>query len=159
MLCSIFSMWKVYYNLVSAPSLVIRILNPLHTALLDPGRHLNRSTYCHPEFRNTELPLSLSTPWKHIGQKVYNLACVLLTAEVVCRYKLTGLLSIIPAMSRGEYDAMLCDFHFKNRGLLMVYKQQVFCSVWRYDMQSEPKVTLHLYCIHQVNPSVNCHMS
>jgi hypothetical protein len=62
MLCSICSMCKVYYNLISAPSLVIRILNPLHTAVLDPGQHLNRSPYCHPGFRNTELPLSLPTP-------------------------------------------------------------------------------------------------
>lgn len=122
MLCSICSMWKVYYNLISPPSLVIRILNPLHTAVPDPCQHINRSPYCHPGFRNTELPLSLSTPWKHTGI----LACVLLPAEMVCQYKQTGLLSIIPAISRGEYDSMLCDFHFKNRGLLMVYKQQVF---------------------------------
>jgi hypothetical protein len=59
---------KVYYNLISAPSLVIRILNPLHMAVLDPGQHLTRSPYCHPGFRSTELPLSLSMPWKHIGQ-------------------------------------------------------------------------------------------
>jgi len=59
---------KVYYNLISVPSPVIRILNPLHMAVLNPGQHLKRSPYCHPGFRNTELPLSLSMPWKHIGQ-------------------------------------------------------------------------------------------
>lgn len=36
--------------------------------------------------------------------------------------------------------------------LLTVYKVQA-CAVWRYDIQHEPQVALHLHCIHQEHPS------
>jgi hypothetical protein len=36
--------------------------------------------------------------------------------------------------------------------LLTAYKVQA-CTVWRYDIQHEPQVVLHLHCVHQEHPS------
>jgi hypothetical protein len=73
MVCSICSMWKVYYNLISAPSLVIRILNPLHMAVLDPGQHLNRSPYFHREHRTATFTVHTMKAYRAVG--VYSGMC------------------------------------------------------------------------------------
>jgi hypothetical protein len=36
----------------------------------------------------------------------------------------------IPAINRGKHDSLRCGCHFKDRVLLMTYKQQFWCAVW-----------------------------